>query len=166
MRKLAVAFFLAAFHLSTIQAFGGTIEDALRAYRNGDYKTAFGLIKPLAEKGDATAQFNIGVMYAKGQGVQKDDSEAAKWYRKSAEQGDGYAQYSLGMIYKKGVGVAQDYVLAHMWYNLAASHISVSEPEGREHAAKNRDYLASIMTSAQIAEAQRMAREWKPKKGR
>ncbi len=65
-------------------------------------------------------------------------------------------------MYEQGQGVPQDYVQAHMWFNLAASR----SPPGADHAkaVKNRDILAAKMTPAQIAEAQRMAREWKPKK--
>ena len=80
-----------------------------------------------------------------------------KWYRKSAEQGYALAQYNLGGMYAKGQGVTQNYVKAHMWSNLAAA-------QGDETAAKNRDIIAAKMTKAQIAEAQRLAAEWKPKK--
>ncbi len=84
-----------------------------------------------------------------------------KWYRKAAEQGNDSAQFNLGVMYTKGRGVPQDYVQAHMWYNLAAAG---SPPgEDRDSAAKNRDIVAERMTPAQIAEAQRLAREWKPK---
>ena len=66
------------------------------------------------------------------------------------------AQFSLGVMYSKGRGVPQDYVQAHMWVNLAAA-------QGIEDARELRDILAELMTPAQIAEAQRLAREWKPK---
>ncbi len=64
-------------------------------------------------------------------------------------------------MYEKGQGVPQDYVQAHMWYNLAASHFAPGSD--RDRAVKNRDIIAEKMTPAQIAEAQRLAREWKPK---
>jgi len=79
-----------------------------------------------------------------------------KWYRKAADQGIATAQESLGVIYSHGVGVTQDYVQAHMWYNLAAM-------QGWESASKYRDNLTRVMTPSQIAEAQKLAREWKPK---
>ena len=85
-----------------------------------------------------------------------------KWYRKAAEQGVALAQYNLGFMYSKGRGVPQDYVQAHMWYNLAASRLPPGT--GRDMTVKNRDKAAKYMTPAQIAEAQRLAREWKPKK--
>ncbi len=103
------------------------------------------------------AQKALGSMYADGRGVVQDFMEAAKWYRKAAEQGHLIAQDELGRMYALGRGVAQDYVLAHMWLNLAAA-------KGMTDAAKERDELTSRMTSAQIAEAQRLAREWKPAK--
>jgi uncharacterized protein len=87
-----------------------------------------------------------------------------RWYRKAAEQGEASAQSDLGAMYESGQGVTQDHVLAHMWFNLATSRYPASEQEGREKARRNRDSVASKMTPAQIAEAQRLAREWKPKK--
>ena len=101
-------------------------------------------------------------MYDNGRGVPQDHAEGLKWYRKAAEQGNAKAQNNLGFMYGKGRGVPQDYVRAQMWYNLAASRL----PPGTDHAkaVKNRDILAAKMTPAQIAEAQRLARAWKPTK--
>lgn len=101
-------------------------------------------------------------MYHKGQGVPQEHAEAVKWYRRAAEQGHAHAQQSLGLKYFLGQGVPQGYVQVHMWLNLAASRLS----PGTDHdnAVKARDdFLAQRMTPAQIAEAQRLAREWKPK---
>ena len=84
----------------------------------------------------------------------QDDAEAAKWYRKAAEQGNVDAQATLGFRYEHGQGVPQDYVLAHMWLSLAAA-------KGYPCADK-RDKLAAKMSPDRIAEAQRLAREWKP----
>jgi TPR repeat protein len=81
---------------------------------------------------------------------------------KTADQGAAYAQYNLGAMYTNGWGVPQDYVEAHKWLNLAAAGFPAWEPERREMAVRNRDQLAAKMTAAQIAEAQRLAREWKP----
>jgi TPR repeat protein len=68
---------------------------------------------------------------------------------------------NLGVMYESGLGVPQDYAQAHMWFNLAASH--ASNASDRDMAAQSRDALAAKMTPSQIAEAQRMAREWVPK---
>jgi TPR repeat protein len=97
----------------------GPLEDAGVAIKRHDYATALRLIRPLAEQGDANAQ------------------------------------YILGVFYNNGLGVPQDYVRSYMWLNLAAT-------QGRESAATFRDLVARLMTPAQIAEAQKLAREWKP----
>jgi len=205
----------------------GPGEDAAAAYARGDYATALRLLRPLAEQGDAQAQYNLGVLYDNGRGVPQDNAEAMKWYRKAADQGDarsqnnlasmyatgqgvpknyaeamkwfrraadqgnaraqhslgfmyatgqgvpqdnaqavgwyrkaadqGYAhaQFNLGFMYKEGLGVPQDYVQAHMWFSLAAT-------TGDRGAAEGRDNVANLMTPSQIAEAQKLAREWKP----
>ena len=80
----------------------------------------FELTMRLAEGGDTTAQWNLGVMYGNGEGVPQDDEEAVKWYTKAAEQGDVDAQYNLGDMYGKGEGVPQDYKEAVKWYTKAA----------------------------------------------
>ena len=116
-----------------------------------------------ADQGHPGAQLNLGVMHKKGQGVPQDYAEAVKWYRLAADQGMGEAQYNLGVMYKNGPGLPQDYVQAHMWFNLAASQFPAWEKDKRGDAVKARDYLASKMTPAQIAEAQKLAREWEPK---
>ena len=97
----------------------GPLEDADAALKRRDYTTAVRLNRPLAEQGDANAQYNLGVLY------------------------------------DNGLGVPQDKVRAYMWFTLSAS-------QGRDGAAAFRDLIARRMTPAQIAEAQKLAREWKP----
>jgi len=72
-----------------------------------------------AEKGDANAQFVLGLKYDTGKGVRQDYAEAAKWYRKAAEQGYAEAQFNLGTMYDEGRGVQQDYAEAAKWYRKA-----------------------------------------------
>jgi len=145
-----------------------------------------------ADQGNAKAQVALGSMYFMGLGVPQHFKEGLNWYRKAADQGNAKAlimlaehhyygyynepqhykkalkwyrkaanqgvtlgQARLGIMYYKGQGVPQDHVTAYMWLILA----SVG---GSEHAVKNRDLLARSMTPSQIAEAQKMAREWKP----
>ena len=93
-------------------------------------------------------------MYDRGYGVATD--ETVRLFRLAAEQGHAVAQSNLGVTYAKGKGVPQDDVLAHKWFNLAAA-------QGDASAKKNRDIVTDRMTREQIAEAQRLAREWKPK---
>jgi TPR repeat protein len=82
--------------------------------------TTLRLIRPLANDGDAVAQFNLGLMYATGQGVQQDNAAAALWFRKAAEQGYAPAQSNLGTVYLYGRGVTQDDTEAVAWFRKAA----------------------------------------------
>jgi len=95
-------------------------------------------------------------MHIKGEGVPQSYVEAVKWFRLAAEQGHATSQAELGIGYTKGEGVPQNYVIAHMWFNLAAS-------QGDAKGMKNRDFITKKMTQQQIAEAQKLAAEWKPK---
>ena len=101
-------------------ALAGPLEDAMAAYEGGDYATVLQLIYPLAIKGDATAQYNLGVMYYEGKGVRQDYAAASQWYRLAADQGYALAQSNLGVLYVKGQGVPQDYAEMIKWYYRAA----------------------------------------------
>ena len=120
------------------------------AYRRGDYAAAFRELRPLADQGHAVAQFNLGVMCDKGQGVPQDYAEAFRWNRKAAEQGNARAQATLALMYRKGQSVPQDNMLAYLWANLAAA-------QGNESLARLRNVIAEALTPQQIAEAQRMS---------
>jgi uncharacterized protein len=127
-----------------------------------DHNEAVKWFRRAADQGDAAAQFNLGVMFSEGQGVPQDYAEAAKWYRLAADQGDAQAQYNLGLSYARGEAGEADNVSAYMWFNLAAAHFPASDTR-RSAAVTSRDLLANKMTPDQIAEAQKRAREWKPK---
>jgi TPR repeat protein len=116
-----------------------------------------------ADQGNVDAQNSLAFMYITGQGVRQDDAEASRWYRKAADQGNADAQYNLGVLYAKGRGVAQDYLLAQVWVNLALSRTLTDK---RSKWMETRDIITKKMTSAQIAEAQRLVLEWKPKEQR
>lgn len=102
------------------QALAGAFEDATAAYKRGDYAKAVDLIRPLAEKGDVRAQFNLATIYYNGQAGREDLPEAAKWFRMAADQGDKEAQRYLGFMYANGRGVARDDREAVRWYGRAA----------------------------------------------
>lgn len=148
-------------------------------------------VRALAEQGDAQAQFNLGVMYAKGDGVAQDHVEAVEWYRRAAEQGDASGQSSLGYKYDKGLGMLQDHAEAVKWYRRAAeqgdaeaqfylglkylsgegvpkdyvrAHMwsNLAAAQGTEAGVMLRDSAEGRMTREQIAEAQRLARKWTP----
>ena len=162
------------------------------AYQRGDYATALAEWQPLAEQGQAVAQYQLGLLYANGKGATKDDAKARQWYekaavqghteaqvnlgvmlmyarggqqdykmavyylRQAANQGNDLAQRKLGQMYERGEGVQQDNVKAYMWYSLGSAN-------GVEAGVRLRDALAKRMEPEQIAEAQKLVREWKPK---
>jgi TPR repeat protein len=162
------------------------------ANNRGDYATALREWRPLAEQGDALAQYNLGILYRKGRGVPQDDVQARQWYAKAAAQGQAKAQFNLGTLYFNGEGVPKDYQQALRWFRLAADQgealaqtkiaimyddglgvpknivqaykwYSLATTNGDKPAPQIRDLLAKQMTPAQIAEAQKLAQEWKPK---
>ena len=105
------------------------------------------------EQGHAGAQSALGLKYASGAGVPEDDVEAVRWYRLAAEQGHTEAQWLLGSMYGDGDGVPEDDVLAYMWFNLSAA-------QGHGSAQESRNIIEGRMTREQIAEAERLSREW------
>jgi TPR repeat protein len=130
-------------------------------YANGrgvpqDYKEAVKWYTKAAEQGIDKAQCILGGTYEIGRGVSQDYKEAVKWYAKAAKQGNAMAQFSLGMMYWNGQGVPEDYVEAYKWINIASA-------QGLELATKGRDMLRKRMSLSQIAEAQQLSKEFKPK---
>jgi uncharacterized protein len=113
-----------------------------------------------AEQDDPQAQFTLGYLYQDGRGVEKNGNEALKWYRKSADQGHAIALFALGLCYRGCVGVSNDAVQTHMWLDLA--HARLTPGNMRDAAARIRDKVAVRMTPSQIAEAQKLAQEWRP----
>ena len=157
------------------------------AYEAGDYETALTEFLPLAEAGDAGAQTSLGQMYHLGDGVARDQAEAARWYRTAAEQGNAEAQYHLGFLHYHGEGVAQNYSEAVRWYRLAAERgyasaqnnlglmydkgegvlqndvlthtwFTIAGANGDGGARENRDRIAERMTPQDISVAQERAR--------
>lgn len=106
-----------------------------------------------AEQGLADSQHKLGLMYFHGEGVPRDHDEGFKWFRKAAEQGHADAQVALGLRWHVPLATPQLHMEAYMWYNLAAA-------QGHEGARRLKDILAKEMTKEQIAEAQKMSREW------
>jgi TPR repeat protein len=98
----------------------GPLEDGVGAYKRGDYTTALRILRPLANQGNAEAQFWLGAMYEHGRGVAHDYREARHWVRLAAEQGNALAQTFLGIAYGEGRGVIQDFQEALKWTRLAA----------------------------------------------
>ena len=123
------------------------------AYQRGDYAEALRNWSSLAEQGNVKAQVLLGSLHRLGRGFPQDDVKAARWLRMAAEQGDIDGQVQIGQMYALGAGVPRDYVLAYKWLELAIA-------QGEKEAAIPRNTFVGAMTPAQIAEAQRLAREW------
>jgi len=107
----------------------------------------------LADRGDVSAQAELGSNYYLGQGVTQNFSEAEHWLRLAAEQGDSGAQFKLGSLYSRGQGLPEDYVKAYKWYTIAAT-------SRHAKAAENRNKVGKNMTPSQIAEAQRLLQDF------
>jgi hypothetical protein len=130
-------------------------------YANGqgvakDYVEAVKWWRKAAEQNCASAQYNLGFCYANGQGVVEDYAEAVRWYRKAAEHNHGAAQYNLGFCYANGKGVVKDYVESYKWILLAGA-------QGKDDAKQGASELEGKMTREQIAEGQKLARNFKPR---
>jgi TPR repeat protein len=144
----------AALMLGCVAAWGDSLEEGVAAHQRGEYATAIGSFKSLADDGNAAAQFNLGQMYRLGQGVPKNVVEAARLYHLAAAQGDAQSQYNLGVMYYNAEGVTRNFVFSHMWLTLSAT-------SGAENAVRNRTMLAKQMTPEQITEALQLARACK-----
>jgi TPR repeat protein len=128
-------------------------QEGIDAYAKGDFAAALAKFRPLAEKGNAQAQFNMGVMARQGQGVAPDDRQAVDWWMKAAEQGHAEAQDNLGLRLARGQGAAQNWVEADKWFTIAAAG-------GNQTAANNKKVAEQRMTPAQVADASAAAQAW------
>ena len=96
------------------------VEAGIEAYTRGDYLAARTAWEPLASDGDAQAQYFLGHLYARGEGVAQDPTQALRWFHAAAEQGEPYGQFALGHAYEHGLGVTPDPSAAVRWYRAAA----------------------------------------------
>jgi hypothetical protein len=142
--------------LLAVPAFGD-FRAGLDAYQKGDYVEAAKEWRPLAEAGDASAQFNLGLLYLDGHGVPQNPTEAANWFRRAAEQDYTLAQHNLGAMYGSGQGVKRDFVQAYKWLNICAA-------KGNGGCVTQRDLIAKKLKPGQVAEGQRLATDFKPQK--
>ncbi len=145
------------------------LSEAFEAFNDQDYSRAFQLFKEFAEQGDVAAQNNVGVLCETGTGIYRGDGPATIWFRKAADQGLPNAQWNLASILAADLMAGQvsydpedegeRLIEAYMWVTLAAAQKYPGASDGARRLRKH-------MTADQIAEAQRLAREWKPKKSR
>tara|TARA_B100000929_G_scaffold290582_1_gene284694 strand:+ start:315 stop:836 length:522 start_codon:yes stop_codon:yes gene_type:complete len=121
MKKIRPLLFLLIYTVTT--AVRADFNDGVVAYLMADYEKAFTTMQSLAETSDhGFAQYYMGMMYLKGQGVDQDYETASNWFRKASEKNIPQAQYKLGDLYFKGRGVPKDYEYAYIWYSVGASH--------------------------------------------
>ena len=181
---LAITLCIVSVSVATAQDF----DKGLDAYNAGDYQTALQEWRPLAEQGNAAAQFSLGQLYYHGKGVLQDYAQALMWYQRATNQGFVHGQNRLGMMYAQGIGVPQDYAEALKWYGLAAKQGSamaqerlgmmyargqgilrndviahmwtnIASANGDPDAGRIMKIIARLMTQADISKAQQMARE-------
>lgn len=176
--------------ISNLQA--QTLQQSDEAYAKKDYKTAFEGYRKLGNQGNATAQFQLGLMLHQGEGQARDDAKALSWYRKAADQGNSNAQFNVGLMYHNGEGVTKSDQQAVPWFLKAAQQghpqaqsnlvihyfnglgvpkdlekayywlLVYSQPNDAE-AAKNVASLQSMLTAEQQAKVKAQAQEFKPK---
>jgi TPR repeat protein len=144
-----------------------------------DFGEAFKWYRIAADQSSAYAENVLGVAYEHGFNVAQNDAEAFRWYRRAANKiydrpGNTWIhspQYNIGAMYASGRGTAQDYVRALMWFTLAIAFGDTKPPAplgiklvdtSKYTALEQRDRLVALMTSAQIAEAEKLANEWRP----
>jgi len=137
-RQLAVATYQARKQAS---AAAGPFEAGLKAFDQGNYPEALKHWLPLAEQGRASAQYNIAVMYEQGLGVNKDDTQSARWFVAAAERGDATSQLKVGTLYEAGQGVAKDVASASYWYGQAANS---SDAKNADAARQARERLHNL----------------------
>ena len=169
-------------------AWSAPVDDAAAANDRGDYAAQLRIIRPLAVKGEAWAQLQLGDSYRIGKGVPKNDFEAVNWYRLAAAQGDASAQHKIGLMYFRGQGVVLDYAESAKFYRLAAAQghllgqlelgllylngqgvvqdsvrahmwLNLAAIAGNKGAEFLRESAATKLTPQQIAEAQKLGRE-------
>ena len=123
---------------------------ALAHEEDGDLRQNIKLLRPHADKGNAIAQFNLGVIYATGQGAHKNEKEALKWFQQAAAQGFAPAQYRLGVAHASGAGAPRNPVLGYMWLKLASA-------QGNKDATRAQAELAARLKPAQLDDAENRA---------
>ncbi len=182
MRRIPTLLFAACVVSYSTCAWSGDVQKGWDAYNTVDYATAKAEWQELADSGNASAAYGLGLMYGNGFGVDMDDSLALKYYGIAAEQGHADAQFNMAVMHQNGWGVPQDETKANEWYEKAAEQgnteaqvalgryyaldfldtfdpvqaykwFAIAHKLGDVNATDKRDFVASRMTPAQIAEA-------------
>jgi len=168
---------------------GADLAKGLGAYDVGDYETSLAECQPLAEEGNAVAQFCVGRLYANGFGVAMDDDLALNWYGQAAAQGYSEAQYNLGIMHANGWGVEMNDDEAGRYYKLAADQgyipaiksfaslchsgigveqniveaymwFDIAAQLGDLNSEFKRDQVGEELSAEELLEAQQMTKRW------
>jgi TPR repeat protein len=131
------------------------VADALVLYGQGRFVEARRAFEPPATAGIASAQYHLGLLYARGEGVALDFTQAADWFTRAAEQDHGHAQFILGHMYARGEGLPRNLVQAHVWFSAAAANGWWKAREARERLVDDG------MTPQEVAQAGKRYREWR-----
>ncbi len=157
MKKISLTLALLILGFSSVAR--ADFNDGVVAYTMQDFNKAFPVFQSLAETSDhAMAQYWLGMMYLKGQGVEQDYENAGKWFRKSAEHGVPQAQYKLGELYYQGNGLPKDYESAYIWYKVGASH-------KHELSVNAIDKAKNKLSSEELSEADKVVNDYVAKFG-
>jgi TPR repeat protein len=134
---------------------------AIAAVGRHDYASALSIVRPLADRGDMAAEYVLAAMYDRGMGLPKDYAMALQWYRRSAGEGYSQAMRNLGTMYRNGETGRIDYVEAYRWYTLSITHLVPGEADADAVQELKQDLkeVSAHMSSAQIAQANKLARE-------
>ena len=130
-------------------------DEGFAAYEKKDYTTALQEFTPLARQGYASAQYNLGLMHDKGQGLPQNDKEAVKWFRLAADKGHASTQANLGVMYEYGKGVDLSRVVAYAFYSLSAK----ADSSDKNKAVNSLKRLAEFMSPKEINAAQELTGE-------
>ena len=155
--------FLTAALLSAVAAgpaAADLLADGATAYEAGDYGEAAKVWRPLADGGDAMAQFNLGLLHETGRGVAEDFAQAAAWYERAALQGLTQAQFNLALLHQTGRGVEKDGTQALYWLEVAARHGEGAEQGQAADAAAR---LAEILLAEDVDNARARVDEFTPR---
>lgn len=155
MRRLLAASLLAAAtaaHAAAVDE--SAVAEAVSHYTQGRYDQALALFLPAAETGSISAQYHVGLMYARGEGVDRDLAAAARWFERAADGGHNHSQFLIGHMYSKGDGVPVDRIRAHMWFTAAAANGWWKAREAREKL------VDAGMTPQEVTEAAKRYRAW------
>src|SRR5262249_19945598 len=148
---------------ASAQSLEERMKSAAGAYERKDFATAIALWRPLAEGGNPEAQTLLGAMYWSGEGVPRDHTQAAKWYLSAAEKGYARAQNDIGFMYGFGEDTPpHDDLQAYKWLSLAVRNYTAKNQARLDQAMRDLAAVRARMTPAQIAEAERQIRGFKP----